>query len=68
MIHIGGVYTPFCREEGILCRSIVIEMGGVSQYFSKESGSVVDLILMRLALKSHESHSDQGRNRCSHAI
>ena len=47
MIQIGGVYTTFCQEEGILCKSIAIEMGGVSRYFSKVSGAGVDLTLLK---------------------
>ena len=43
-----GVYTTFCQEEGILLQKhSAIEMGGVSRYFSKVSGSGVDLILLR---------------------
>ena len=39
MIQIGGVKnTIFCQEEG---------MGGVSRYFSKVSGSGVDLTLLK---------------------
>ena len=33
MIQIGGVYTTFCQEEGILLQKYAIEMGGVSRYF-----------------------------------
>ena len=52
MIQIGGVYATFCQEEGILLhKSIAIEMGGVSRYFSKISGSGVDVTL----LMNHES-------------
>ena len=37
MIHIGGVSTTFCQEEGIhFCESIAIEMGGVARYFSEK--------------------------------
>ena len=46
VIQIGGVYTTFCQEEAYFCRSIAIQMGGVSQYFSKVSGSGVDLTLL----------------------
>ena len=38
MIQIGGVYTTF----SYFCNSIALEMGGVSRYFSKISGSGVD--------------------------
>ena len=46
MIQIGGVYTTFCQEEGILLQKYAIEMGGVSRYFSKVSGSGVDWTLL----------------------
>ena len=46
VIQIGGVYTTFCQEEGILCKSIAIEMGGVSRYFANVSGSGVDVTLL----------------------
>ena len=41
MIQIGGVYTTFCQEEGIFLQKYAIEIGGVSRYFSKVSGSGV---------------------------
>ena len=47
MIQIGGVYTTFCQEEGILLQKYAIEMGGVSRYFSKVSGSGVDVTFLR---------------------
>ena len=47
MIQIGGVYTTFCQEEGILWQKYAIEMGDVSRYFSKVSGSGVDLTLLK---------------------
>ena len=47
MIHIGGVYTTFCQEEGILFQKYRDRMGGVSRYFSKVSGSEVNLTLLR---------------------
>ena len=47
MIQIGSVYTTLCQEGGILLQKYVIEMGGVSRYFSKVSGSGVDLTLLR---------------------
>ena len=46
MIQIGGVYTTFCQEEGILLQKYAIEMGGVSRYFSKVLGSGVDVTLL----------------------
>ena len=46
MIQIGGVYTTFCQEEGILLQKYAIEMGGVSRYFSKVSGSGIDATLL----------------------
>ena len=48
MIQIGGVYTTFCQEEGILLQKYAIEMGGVSRYFSKVSGSGVALTLLNM--------------------
>ena len=39
MIQIGGVYTTFCQEEGMLLQKHRDRMGGVSGYFSKVSGS-----------------------------
>ena len=42
VIQIGGVYATLCQEEGILLQRYAIEMGGVSRYFSKVSGSGVD--------------------------
>ena len=48
MIQIGGLYTTFCQEEGILLQSIAIEMGGVSRYFSKVSGSGVSKVKQAL--------------------
>ena len=49
MIQIGGVYTTFCQEDGILLQKYAIEMGGVSRYFSKVSGSGVASTLLILA-------------------
>ena len=46
MIQIGGVYTTFCQEGGIFLQKYAIEMGGVSRYSSKVSGSGVDLTLL----------------------
>ena len=46
VIQIGGVYTTFCQEEGIIWQKYAIEMGGVSGYFSKASGSGDDLSLL----------------------
>ena len=43
MIQFGGVHTTFCQEEGMLLKSIAMKMGGASRYFSKVSGSGVDL-------------------------
>ena len=46
-MQIDGVYTTFCKEEGILLQKYrAIEMGGVLRYFSKVSGSRVDLTLL----------------------
>ena len=50
MIQIGGVYTTFCQEEGILLQKYRDrKMGGVSRYFSKVLGSGVDSTLLRKA-------------------
>ena len=49
-IQIGGVYTTFCQEEGILLQKYAIEMGGVSRYFSKVLGSGVDSTLLNRVL------------------
>ena len=47
VIQTGGVYATFCQEEwAYFCKSIAIEMGGVSRYFSKVSGSGVGVHLM----------------------
>ena len=48
MIQIGGVYTTLCQEEGILLQKYAMEMGGVSRYLSKVSGSGVDLTLLNI--------------------
>ena len=50
MIQSGGVYATFCQEEAHFCKSIAIEMGGVSRYFSKVSGSGVDVTLLKLKI------------------
>ena len=47
MIQIGGVYTTFCQEEGILLQKYAKKMGGVSRYFSNVLGSGVDLTLLQ---------------------
>ena len=36
------VYTTFAKRAAYFCKSTQIEMGGVSRYFSKVSGSGVD--------------------------
>ena len=44
VIHIGGVYSIIllsAKRRAYFCKSIAIEMGGVSRYFSKVSGSGV---------------------------
>ena len=46
VIQIGGVYTTSAKKRAYFCRSIAIQMGGVSRYFSKVSGSGVDLTLL----------------------
>ena len=50
VIEIGGVYTTLCQEEAYFCKNIAIKIGGVSRYFSKVSGSGVDLILLITSL------------------
>ena len=45
-IQIGGVYTTFCKKGIYFSKSIAIEMGGVSRYFSEALGSGVDLTLL----------------------
>ena len=45
-----GVDGTFCQEEGILLQMYAIEMGGVSRYFSKVSGSGVALTLVTSVL------------------
>ena len=54
VIQIGGAYyiqyiLPSARGRAYFCRSISIEMGGVSRDFSKASGSGTDLALLTLA-------------------
>ena len=61
MIQIGGVYTTFCQEGGILLKKYAIEMGGVSRYFSKVSGSGVDLTLLNVA-ENTENADNQWEN------
>ena len=46
MIQIGGVYTTFYQEEDILLQKYREEMGGLSRYFSKVSGTGVDVTLL----------------------
>ena len=45
-MQMGGVYSTCNREKGLLLESIVIEMGGVSCYFSKVSQSGVGVTLL----------------------
>ena len=33
VIQIGGVYTTFCQEDGILLQKYAIEMGGTFQKY-----------------------------------
>ena len=63
-IQIGGVYTTFCQEEGILLQKYAIEMGGVSRYFSKVLGSGVDSTLLSykdVVLAQREQRNNIGR-------
>ena len=39
VLQMGGVCTTLRQDEGMLCKSIAIGMGGVSRYFSKVLGS-----------------------------
>ena len=49
----GCVYSTFAQEEGILLRkSIAIEMGGKSRYFSEVPGSGVGVTFLLLSLLS----------------
>ena len=45
VIQTGGVYTVSVKRRAYFCKSIAIEMGGVSRHFSNISGSGVVLIL-----------------------
>ena len=47
MIQSGGVYLLSAKKRAYFCKSIAIQMGGVSRCFSKVSGSGVDLTLLR---------------------
>ena len=52
VIQIGGVHTVVyillsAKRRAYFCKSIAIELGGVPRYFSKVSGSGVDLTLLR---------------------
>ena len=49
MIQIGGIYIYIllsAKGRACFCKSIAVEMGGVSRYFSKVSGSRIDLTLL----------------------
>ena len=48
MIRIGGVYCILlsAKRRAYFCKRVAIQMGGVSRYFSKVSGSGVDLPLL----------------------
>ena len=47
MIQIGRVFILLsAKRRAYFCKSIAIEMGGVSRYFSKVSGSGVDSTLL----------------------
>ena len=49
MIQIGGVYTTFCQEEGILLQKYRDRNGRcIAILFSKVSGSGVDVPLLSL--------------------
>ena len=47
MIQIGVYILLSARRRAYFCKSIAIEMGGVSRYFSKVSGSGVDSTLLK---------------------
>ena len=47
VIQIGGVYIQrSAKRRAYFCKSIAIEMGGVSRYFSKVLGSGLDVTLL----------------------
>ena len=47
MIQTGGVFILLSvKRRAYFCKSIAIEMGGVSRYFSRVSGSGVDSTLL----------------------
>ena len=50
VIHIGGVFTKFFQMRAYFCKSIAVEMEGVSRYFSKVSGSGVDATLLMVMM------------------
>ena len=43
-------------KRAYFCKSIAIEMGGVSRYFSKVSGSGVDVTLLNVEKKGSKTH------------
>ena len=49
MIQIGGVSNILlsAKRRAYFCKSVAMAMGGVLRYFSKESGSGIDLTLLR---------------------
>ena len=49
VIQIRGVYiVRSANGRAYFCKSIAIEMGGVSRYFAKVSGSGVDSTLLKI--------------------
>ena len=65
VIQIGGVYTTFCQEEGILLQKYAIEMGGVSRYFSEVSGSGVDLIVQSYRSPNYYMNNSLTASSCN---
>ena len=54
------------KRRAYFCQHIAIEMGGVSRYFSKLSGSGVDLTLLKDA-RSENDENDHDHNHAVHA-
>ena len=46
VIQLAAYVLLSAKRSAYFCKSIAIEMGGASQYFSKVSGSGVDLTLL----------------------
>ena len=58
-MQIGGVYVASpTKERAYYCKSIVIEVGGVSRYFCKVSWSVIDVALLWYPEKLFSLHPE----------